>query len=63
MKATATEATERSIPAEDALRLVIDTTPTPIHTARPDGYIDLLQQSLAGILRQIVGGRSRVALD
>jgi PAS domain S-box-containing protein len=45
MKATATEATERSIPAEDALRLVIDTTPTPIHTARPDGYIDYFNKA------------------
>jgi formate hydrogenlyase transcriptional activator len=40
MKAIATEATERSIPAEDALRLVIDTTPALIHTGRPDGYLD-----------------------
>jgi hypothetical protein len=32
MKAIATEATERSIPAEDALRLVIDTTPALSHT-------------------------------
>ena len=45
MKATATEATERSIPAEDALRLVIDTTPTLIHTARPDGYIDYFNKA------------------
>ena len=34
------EATERSIPTEDALRLVIDTTPALIHTGRPDGYLD-----------------------
>jgi hypothetical protein len=40
MKAITTEATERSIPAEDALRLVIDTTPALIHTGRPDGYLD-----------------------
>jgi formate hydrogenlyase transcriptional activator len=45
MKATATEATERSIPAEDALRLAIDTTPTLIHTARPDGYIDYFNKA------------------
>ena len=45
MKATATEATERSIPVEDALRLVIDTTPTLIHTARPDGYIDYFNKA------------------
>jgi PAS domain S-box-containing protein len=45
MKATATEAPERSIPAEDALRLVIDTTPTLIHTARPDGYIDYFNKA------------------
>jgi PAS domain S-box-containing protein len=45
MNATTTEATERSIPAEDALRLVIDTTPTLIHTARPDGYIDYFNKA------------------
>ena len=44
MKAIATEATERSIPAEDALRLVIDTTPALIHTGRPDGYLDYFNQ-------------------
>jgi PAS domain S-box-containing protein len=40
MKAIATDATERSIPAEDTLRLVIDTTPALIHTGRPEGYLD-----------------------
>jgi PAS domain S-box-containing protein len=44
MKAIATEATERSIPAEDVLRLVIDTTPALIHTGRPDGYLDYFNQ-------------------
>src|SRR6202166_4112296 len=44
MKAIATEAAERSIPAEDALRLVIDTTPALIHTGRPDGYLDYFNQ-------------------
>ncbi len=44
MKAIATEATEGSIPAEDALRLVIDTTPALIHTGRPDGYLDYFNQ-------------------
>ena len=38
------EATERSILAEDALRLVIDTTPALIHTGRPDGYLDYFNQ-------------------
>ena len=44
MKAIATEATERSILADDALRLVIDTTPALIHTGRPDGYLDYFNQ-------------------
>ena len=44
MKAVANEATERSIQAEDALRLVIDTTPALIHTGRPDGYLDYFNQ-------------------
>jgi PAS domain-containing protein len=39
------EATERTIPAEDALRLVIDTTPALIHTGRPDGYLDYFNRS------------------
>jgi PAS domain S-box-containing protein len=30
--------------AEDGLRLVVDTTPALIHTARPDGYIDYFNQ-------------------
>ena len=61
MKATATEATERSIPAEDALRLVIDTTPTLIHTARPDGYIDYFNKAwlefFGKSLEDVRGGR------
>jgi PAS domain S-box-containing protein len=44
MKEVATEATERSILAEDTLRLVIDTTPALIHTGRPDGYLDYFNQ-------------------
>jgi PAS domain S-box-containing protein len=44
MKVIATEATEQSIPAEDALRLVIDTTAALIHTGRPDGYLDYFNQ-------------------
>ena len=34
----------RLSPAEDALRLVIDTTPALIHTGRPDGYLDYFNQ-------------------
>jgi PAS domain S-box-containing protein len=44
IKEIATEATERSIPAEDAFWLVIDTTPALIHTGRPDGYLDYFNQ-------------------
>src|ERR1700751_5093781 len=35
----------RLSPAEDAFRLSIDTTPTLIHTARPDGYIDYFNKA------------------
>jgi PAS domain S-box-containing protein len=45
MKAIATRVMEGSILAEDALRLVIDTTPALIHTGRPDGYLDYFNQS------------------
>jgi PAS domain S-box-containing protein len=31
---------ERSAAAQDALRLLVDTTPALIHTGRPDGYLD-----------------------
>jgi PAS domain S-box-containing protein len=44
MKVIATEATEQSIPVEDALRLVIDITPALIHTGQPDGYLDYFNQ-------------------
>src|SRR6266576_2422110 len=40
MKAVATEASEQSTAAEDALRRAVDTTPAFIHTARPDGHLD-----------------------
>src|SRR5437660_1766601 len=40
MKAVATEASEQSTAAEDALRRAVDTTPAFIHTGRPDGYLD-----------------------
>src|SRR6266516_5573682 len=40
MRAVATEASEQSTAAEDALRRAVDTTPAFIHTARPDGYLD-----------------------
>src|ERR1700730_12460456 len=43
MKAVATKDGEQST-AEDALRLVVDTTPALIHTARPDGYLDYFNQ-------------------
>jgi hypothetical protein len=63
MKAIATEATERSIPAEDALRLVIDTTPALIHTGRPDGYLDYFNRSWREYTGKSLGGALRVALD
>jgi len=34
------EAEGRLNPGEDALRLILDTTPALIHTGRPDGYLD-----------------------
>ena len=43
MKAVATKDGEQST-AEDALRLVVDTTPALIHTGRPDGYLDYFNQ-------------------
>jgi hypothetical protein len=63
MKTIATEATERSIPAEDALRLVIDTTPALIHTGRPDGYLDYFNQSLVLVPGSVLGRGMRLAVD
>src|SRR6516165_2328250 len=40
MKAVTTEANQRPSLAEDAVRLILDTTPALIHTGRPDGYLD-----------------------
>jgi hypothetical protein len=34
------EAKGRLSPGEDALRLILDTTPALIHTGRPDRYLD-----------------------
>ena len=38
------EAVGRLSPGEDALRLVLDTTPALIHTGRVDGYLDYFNQ-------------------
>jgi PAS domain S-box-containing protein len=61
MKTIATGAMEGSILAEDALRLVIDTTPALIHTGRPDGYLDYFNQSwlefLGLSLKEVCGWR------
>ena len=61
MKTIAIGATEGSILAEDALRLVIDTTPALILTGRPDVYLDYFNQSWLEFLglalkRSAVGG-------
>jgi len=39
MKAIATEASQQSIAAEDAFRLIVDTTPALIHTGRQDSHL------------------------
>jgi hypothetical protein len=44
MKAVATDGTHQSNVADDALRLVVDTTPALIHTGRPDGHLDYFNQ-------------------
>jgi hypothetical protein len=41
---TAIESEGRFSPGEDALRLILDTTPALIHTGRPDGYLDYFNQ-------------------
>src|SRR5271167_4014434 len=38
------EAEGRLNPGEDALRLILDTTPALIYTGRPDGYLDYFNQ-------------------
>src|ERR1700719_2146354 len=52
---------ERSNATEDALRLVVDTTPALIHTGRPDGYLDYFNQRwldfLGASLEQVCGWR------
>jgi PAS domain-containing protein len=44
IKTIMNEAEGRWNPGEDALRLVIDTTPALIHTGRPDGYLEYFNQ-------------------
>ena len=38
------EAVQDSSTVEERLRLIIDSAPALIHTARPDGYLDFLNQ-------------------
>ena len=40
IRAIMNEPKGRLSPGEDALRLILDTTPALIHTGRPDGYLD-----------------------
>jgi PAS domain S-box-containing protein len=40
IRAVLNGANGRLSPGEDALRLILDTTPALIHTGRPDGYLD-----------------------
>jgi len=54
MKAIATEGYGAIDSAEDALRLVIDTTPALIHTGRPT-VISLLQSALVGVPGSVLG--------
>src|SRR6266446_2044755 len=44
IRAIMNEAKGRLSPGEDALRLILDTTPALIHTGRPDGYLDYFNQ-------------------
>jgi PAS domain S-box-containing protein len=39
------EAVQRSSSAEDRLRLIVDSAPALIHTARPDGDVDFVNQA------------------
>ena len=61
MKAVATEDNKQSTAAEDALRLVVDTTPALIHTGRPDGYLDYFNRGWLDLigksLDQVCGWR------
>jgi hypothetical protein len=61
MNVSPTKADQASTKIEEGL--VIHTTPALIHTARPDGNIDFLQSTLAGIFGSHFGGRARLALD
>jgi PAS domain S-box-containing protein len=61
MKAVTTEASEPPSPAEDAVRLILDTTPALIHTGRPDGFLDYFNrgwlQFLGRSLQEVRGWR------
>jgi PAS domain-containing protein len=61
MTGVTTEANKPSSPAEDAVRCVLDTTPTLIHTGRPDGYLDYFNRRwlefLGRSLEEVCGWR------
>ena len=40
----AVEAVPPSNTAEDRLRIIVDSTPALVHTAKPDGYLDYFNQ-------------------
>src|SRR5437868_3300645 len=59
MKALEPVENEQSAATEEALRLVVDTTPALIHTGRPDGYLDYFNRGwldLIGKSLDQVGG-------
>jgi PAS domain S-box-containing protein len=61
MKAVEPVENEESNATEDALRLVVDTTPALIHTGRPDGYLDYFNRGwldfLGKPLEEVCGWR------
>ena len=61
MKALEPVENEQSAATEEALRLVVDTTPALIHTGRPDGYLDYFNRGWLDLigksLDQVCGWR------
>jgi hypothetical protein len=45
------------------LQLLINSTPSLIHTSRPDGCLDFFNQNLANVRRAVVGGFAGLEVD
>jgi hypothetical protein len=64
MKASEPAGNGHSGATEDALRLAVDTTPSFIHTGRPDGYLDYFNRGWLDLIgHSLLPREGRIATD